>query len=227
MKWANKIFFGMVLLLFVMGAGLCLNPNMTKENMENMLSNEVPLERVQVEGDGNSHCPNLLIRSENKLYLHNTNQPQSETNPLVFENLDKYLEYVQAQRSHNVRCPILFLQEENNAQGQNVYRARPSPTSMEGGGQVEAVQIVDASREHPPFNQNQYAGFDPMGFNVGKYTVLDRIHNSTANVAVSDNPMDANWGGTLFSNQAVDSGKYADREVGKPTMVPKVVEIYK
>lgn len=224
MKWANKIFFGLVLLLFVMGAALCLNPNLTKENMENMLSNEVPLERVQVEGDA---CPNLLIRSGNKLYLHNTNQQQSDTNPLIFENLDKYLEYVKAQREQNIRCPVLFLQEENNAQGQNVYRARPSPTSMEGGGQVEAVRIVDASRENPPYNQNQYAGFDPMGFNVGKYTELDQIHNSTANAAVSDNPMDENWGGTLFSNKAVDSGKYADREVGKPTMVPKVVEIYK
>ena len=226
MKWANKIFFGMVLLLFAMGAALCLNPQMTKENMENMLSDEGgPLEqRVQAES---SNCPNLLIRSGNKLYLHNTNQKQSDINPLIFDNLDKYLEYVQAQRGQNVRCPVLFLQEENNAQGENVYRARPSPTSMEGGGQVEAVQIVDASREHPPFNQNQYAGFDPMGFNVGKYTELDKIHNSTSYAAVSDNPMDPNWGGTLFSNQSVDSGKYADREVGKPTMVPKVVEIYK
>jgi hypothetical protein len=224
MKWANKIFFVFVLLLFAIGVALCLNPNITKENMENMLSDEVPLERVQVE---NQSCPDLLVRSENKLYLHNTKMERSETNPIVFEDLDKYLEYLQAQREKNIRCPVLFVQEENNAQGQTVYRMRPSPTSMEGGAPVEPVRIVDSSRENPPFNQNQYAGFDPQGHDVGRFTELDQIHESTANANISDNPMDPNWGGTLFSRQAVESGKYADREVGKQTMVPKVVEIYK
>ena len=104
---------------------------------------------------------------------------------------------------------------------------RPSPTSMDGGSQVEPIRLVDGSRDHPPFNQNQFAGFDPQGFNVGQFTELDRIHNSTANASISDNPMDTNWGGTLFSREAVESGKYADREVGKQTLVPKVVEIYK
>ena len=224
MKLANKLFFVFVLVLFGLGAALCLNPNITKENMENMLSDEVPLERVQIEND---RCPNLLIRSGNQLYLHNTNMERSNTNPLVFENLDSYLEYVKAQRAQNIQCPVLFLQEENNAQGQNVYRMRPSPVSMEGGAQTAPVKILDGSRDNPPYNQNQYAGFDPKGFNIGQFTELDQIHHSTAMAKISDNPMDPNWGGTLFSRQAVESGKYADREVGKPTMIPKVVEIYK
>jgi hypothetical protein len=224
MKWANKLFFLFVLLVFGMGFAICLNPNMTKENMENMLSDEVPLDRVQIESN---LCPDLLVRSNNKLYLHNTQIERSETNPIVFEDLDKYLEYLKAQREKNIRCPVLFVQEENNTQGQTVYRMRPSPTSMEGGGQVEPVRVVDSSREHPPFNQNQYAGFDPQGHDVGKFTDLDRIHDSTADAKISDNPMDPNWGGTIFSRQAVESGKYAENEVGKPTMVPKVVEIYK
>lgn len=213
-----------VLLVFGMGVALCLNPTMTKENMENMLSDEVPLERVQVE---NNSCPDLLVRSGNKLYLHNTQMQRSDTNPIVFDDLDNYLEYLKIQRGNNIRCPVLFVQEENNAQGQTVYRMRPSPTSMEGGAQIEPVRIVDASREHPPYNQNQYAGFDPHGNDVGRFTELDRIHYSTEKAKVSDNPMDANWGGTIFSKEAVESGKYADNEVGKPTMVPKVVEIYK
>jgi hypothetical protein len=225
MNFANKIFFVFVLVLFSLGAAICLNPEITKENMENMLSDEVPLERVLVE---NNSCPDVLIRSGNQLFLHNTNKPNSEINPLVFENLDKYLEYLKSQRAQNIRCPVLFLQEENNAQGETVYRARPSPTSMDGGGQVEPIKVVDGSREHPPYNQNQYAGFDPHGNNIGQFTELDRIHQSTeTNAAVSDNPMDPNWGGTIFSAQAVKSGKYAENEVGKPTMVPKVVEIYK
>lgn len=224
MKPLNKIFMVFLLFIFGLGAALCLNPLINKENMENMLSND-SLERVHMESVNNKQCPNLLIRSENRLFLHNTNLESSPSNPIVFENLDDYLEYVKRQRQQNVHCPILFLQEEHNAQGQTVYRMRPGPTSMEGGSQIEP--IIDASRDNPPFNQNQYASFDPQGFDVGKFTVLDQIHNSTANAPISDNPMDPNWGGTVFSRQAVASGKYADREVGKPTLVPKVVEIYK
>jgi len=225
MKIEKKMFFVFVLVLLALGAALCLDPTITKENLENMLSDEVPLERVQM---GQNECPNLLIRSADRLYLHNTNVVQSDSNPVVFENLDSYLEYLKTQRlQNNSACPILFLQEENDTQGQNVYRMRPSPTSMEGGGQTAPIRIVDGSRDNPPYNQNQYAGFDPIGFNQGQFTELDQIHNSTATANISDNPMDPNWGGTLFSREAVESGKYAGNEVGKATLVPKVVEIYK
>ena len=104
---------------------------------------------------------------------------------------------------------------------------RPSPTSMEAGAPIQPVEIADGSRDRPPFNENLFAGFDPHGYNIGQYSELDAIHDSTANAKVSDNPMDSNWGGIYFSQAAVDSGKYANREVGKQTMIPKVLEIYK
>jgi hypothetical protein len=225
MKLAMKLFFTFILVLFVMGIALCLNPAVNKENMENMLSDEIPLERVPIE---NKSCPNLLIRSGSKLYLHNTAQPRSDTNPIGFDNLEGYLEYLQEQRKEGIRCPVLFLQEENNTQGQTVYRMRPGPNNMAGGFPTEPTEVADGSRDRPPFNQNQFAGFDPHGFHVGQYTELDQIHDSTSNAAaVSDNPMDTNWGGVEFSREAVESGKYEDRQVGKPSLVPKVVEIYK
>ena len=220
MKLAKKIFLGFVLLIFSLGAVLCLNPIINKKSIENMLSGKDPsLERVHAE---NNTCPNLLIKTGNQLFLQNTNIQQSESNPIVFENLDKYLEYVQAQRRMNVHCPVLFLQEESNTQGQNVYRMRPSPTSLEGGAQIGPIELVDGSRDHPPYNQNQFPGFDPQGYDVGRITELDIIHESTSKAPISDNPMDSNWGGTTFSSQAVASGKYAGSEVGKPTFVSKV-----
>ena len=33
---------------------------------------------------------------------------------------------------------------------------------------------------------------------------------------VSDNPMDTNWGGVVYTHNTVDSGKYKDREVVPP-----------
>ena len=225
-KNINLFYLLFVLIMFAFGTAICLNPMVTRENMENMLQGEVHLEQPtptpMVDTPSNS-CPNLLIRSQNVLFLQNTNMPKSATNPMVFQNLDEYLLYLKSQRKQNIRCPVLFLQEETNTQGENVYRTMPSPFLKE-----EVIMAEDGSRDNPPYNQDQYAGFDPYGFNVGQLTNIDQIHQSTEkNNRVSDNPMDTNWGGTTFSQESVESGKYADREVGKPTLVPKVVEIYK
>jgi hypothetical protein len=224
MKIKNTKLWILILLLsvFVLGIFVCLHPMVNRENLMNMMENEVTLEQVQ-----NTSCPNLLIRSGKELHLVNTNRPKGPDNPVIFPDLDAYLNYLRAQRSKNIRCPVLFLQEEQNAQGETVYRMRPSPLNMNGDAPVEPIQILDASRDTPPYNENQYSGFDAHGQHIGELTQLDEIHASTAYAKVSDNPMDTNWGGTLFSQDAVASGKYEDRQVGKPRLVPKVIEIYK
>ena len=81
-------------------------------------------------------------------------------------------------------------------------------------------KYVDSSRDHPPYNQNLYAGFDPYNQYIGEYTDLDQIHDSTLNqnpsLGLSDNPMDPNWGGVMFTRRQVNSGKYDDNVVTKP-----------
>lgn len=210
--------------IFIIGFFVCLDPSMNRENMMNMVQGQGTLEQVH---SPDANCPNVLIRSGNQLHLLNTVQPKGPSNPLIFENLDAYKEYIQDQRKKGVRCPVLFLQEENNTQGQTVYRMRPGPNNMTPGVPTQPVEITDASRDRPPYNKNHFAGFDPYGQHIGQYTELDKIHDSTEKAKVSDNPMDTNWGGVLFSQQTVESGKYANREVGKPRMVPKVMELYK
>jgi len=67
--------------------------------------------------------------------------------------------------------------------------------------------IIDSSRDNGPYNQGQYPGFDPYGQDQGLYTELDRIHDSTKKEGqFSDNPMDPNWGGVLYTRQQVMSG---------------------
>lgn len=222
LKNTKMLILFLLISVFVLGIFVCLHPMVNRENMVNMMNDQTTLEQVQ-----NTSCPNLLIRSGNELHLINTNRPKGPGNPIIFPNLEKYLDYLHVQRSKNIRCPVLFLQEEQNTQGETVYRMRPSPTNMNGNVPVEPIQLLDASRDTPPYNENQYAGFDSHGQNVGEFTQLDEIHASTAYAKVSDNPMDTNWGGTSFSQDAVATGKYSDREVGKPSLVPKVIEIYK
>jgi len=81
-------------------------------------------------------------------------------------------------------------------------------------------KYTDSTRDHPPFNQNQYAGFDPYNQHLGSYTDIDQIHDSTINqnpaLGLSDNPMDPNWGGIMFTRRQVNSGKYDDNVVTKP-----------
>ena len=58
-----------------------------------------------------------------------------------------------------------------------------------------------------------------MGLHVGQYTDIDKIHDSTETDAISDNPADPNWGGVLYTESVVQSGKYDDNKVVRPLLV--------
>jgi hypothetical protein len=170
-------------------------------------------------------CPDLLIQRGPVFYLYNTKLPLIQgANPLIFNSLEEYGTYYNARKSTGKDCPPLFLQQENNAQGADIYRIRPSPFNPFAGvpsnsplvqpydGQV--VKEEDASRDNG-YNQNMYAGFDPENLYIGRLTELDKIHESTEQTEISDNPMDTNWGGILHTQGQVDIGKYAENEVTK------------
>jgi hypothetical protein len=197
-----------------------------------ILSNKEGLEHIQQSTpdlQNQSSCPDLLIQKGAVLLLYNTSQPIVDgQNPLPFYTLDDYINYLEIQRNNGIRCPVLYLTQENNAQGQDVYRMRPSPFDLQGGlptmvptqnaSPTHFINVSDASRMNPPYNSNNYPGFDPQGFYVGTYTNLDQIHNSTKQNVISDNPMDPNWAGTTYTQQMVDSGKYEGNAVSRPIL---------
>jgi len=160
-------------------------------------------------------CPNLLIKKEGRLLLYNTNKAEDENNPIQFSNLDEYINYLEIQRSKGNSCPILYLQQESNTQGEETYRIRPSPFNNDSSQNIKP--IVNAEREHPPYNIGNYPAFDPHGQDIGSYNEIDQIHDST-NRGPSDNPMDSNWGGVTLTQRAVDSGKYDKEQVVKPIL---------
>lgn len=77
----------------------------------------------------------------------------------------------------------------------------------------DPVEIQDSNDDNPNYNQNMYNGFDPTSQYVGMYTNLDKIHQSTSFSELSDNAMDANWGGVLYTEEIVNSGKYDENLV--------------
>jgi hypothetical protein len=215
MSLSKRIFIIFLLCTFLLGLYITvywdISVNLkTKENMENSTD---------------TGCPDLLIQKGNSLLLYNTKKPEDETNPISFFNLDEYINYLEIQKKKGNACPVLFLQQENNAQGDDVYRVRPSPFDLQGGLQHDPeqvndgiAQVNDASRANPPYNKDQYHGFDPNGQHIGEYTNVDAIHDSTNAKKISDNPMDSKWAGITYTQQMIDSGKYVDNEIVKPSL---------
>jgi len=214
--------------------------------------------------------------------LYNSKQPvQAGVNPITFSSLDEYIYYIKVQRyKYGQYCPVLYLQQETNAQGQDVYRMRPSPFNPQAGlptqlqqnplsntlnippellptqgpnafsnasvtQQATALQqqnplllspmpppqisppltpYIDANHQ-PPYNQGYY-GFDPTSQYVGKYTVLDQVHDATKSqfpaVGLSTNPMDPNWAGIVYTNEPMILSGPSSSPASSPAQGPDI-----
>ena len=201
-----------LLVIFIIGAYASMYFNVDPKDIKRKIENMEP----------DLSCPDMLVKKGETLVLYNKKKPEiAGINPIIFRSLDDYIEFVQNQQNKGIDCPVLYLQQETTTQGQDVYRLRPSPFELQGGlnqstPSMKAVTISDANRENPPYNQNNYPGFDPEGQYIGVYTNLDAVHDSTKNTISSDNPMDYNWGGVKQTLNAVESGKYEGRQITRP-----------
>ena len=189
-------------------------------------------------GNTQPRCPNLLIQKGSRIFLYNSAVAKVPgVNPVEFENLEDYTEFLDWQRSQGIRCPVLYLQETYDAQGNPVYKVRPSVSEPQGGlppsiasssgdtimesslGNPDALAypnptlLVDATRNDPPYNKNSFPGYDESSYYVGTTTPLDTMNTVQQKEKVSPNPMDRNWGGAEYTKSLVDKGYYADNEV--------------
>ena len=183
-------------------------------------------------------CPNLLIQKGARFYLYNSKVAKVPgVNPIEFENLEDYTEFLDWQRSQNIRCPVLYLQETYDAQGNPVYKIRPSVSEPQAGlppsiasstgdiisestlGNPNALAypnptlLVDSTRNDPPYNKNSYPAYDESSYYIGTTTPLDTMDMAQEKSNVSPNPMDTNWGGSEYTENLVDKGYYKDNEV--------------
>ena len=169
-----------------------------------------------------NRCPNILVQHGSEIFLYNSKvEKVPGVNPIRFKSLEDYSEFMEWLRGRGIRCPVLFLQYSYNAQGEAVYKIRPSPADIQGGlsanvpyspAPAALVQMMDASRDNPPFNNQMYDGFDPLNFNMGDYTAHDAaFREKELTMKYSDNPMDSNWGGRQYTESVVASGAYIER----------------
>lgn len=233
MKKITILFVLFLMLSFISGIYFCsYHSSYSIETFEN---NDKSNEK-----SNNDDCPDLLIKSGNAILLYNSKLPETPgINPLPFYNLDEYINYLEIQKRKGIHCPVLFLQEEVNTQGNSVYRIRPDIFQQQGGLSSSPqlyntitptiarnpIQVIDANQDNHPYNKGGYNEFDPYGQHIGEYTIIDSIHDSTyKGKSLSENPMDDNWGGVIYTKNAVDSGKYIENEVAPISRVGPFTE---
>jgi len=188
-------------------------------------------------------CPDLLIQKGSRFYLYNSKLVQVPgVNPIEFDNLEDYTEFLDWQKSQNIKCPVLYLQETYDAQGNRVYKSRPSVSEPQSGlppstaapigiaSQISPLMesalepigedaypnpslLVDATRNDPPYNSQSYPSHDQTSYYIGTTTPLDVMNMKQEAAPISPDPMDTNWGGGDYTQSLVDKGYYKDNEV--------------
>lgn len=175
-----------------------------------------PSEGFALSGEDSKRCPNVLIQKGKEIYLYNSKLAEVPgVNPMKFDNLEEYTEFVKWQRSQGINCPVLFMQNSYDAQGNEIYKIKPSPNSAQEGlppvsSLAEANMLnvppgtrpsqvsllYDASRDDPPYNNDSYPGFDASNQDIGLYTPLDKMFKEgETSGSPSANAMDDNWSG--------------------------------
>ena len=176
----------------------------------------------------NTNCPNVLIQKGARLYLYNSKKKEVPgVNPVIFNNLEEYVEFVEFQRASGTICPVLYLQHSSEADGTESYKIRPGPTNLQGGlsgvpasalpysppPRKQITKLLDASHNDPPYNVNSYPGYDNSNVDQGEFTPDMMLDYVTASTGLSPDPMDPNWGGADFTQTLVDGGYYKPDEV--------------
>jgi|TARA_B110000259_G_scaffold147828_1_gene166707 hypothetical protein len=213
-----KIF--VIALVFLLGLYYYVNSIKTKELFSTKSSND--------------KCPTMLIEKDGKIFLFNSKaEIQPNINPIQFENLEEYAEFVELQKSKNINCPILFLQYTTDTQNNDLLQIKPSIFETQGGLPINKSEtlkttlqpdyfeknemqnaVLDSNPESTvKFNAGMYSSFDQYNQNVGLDTPLDFLF--TEKTIESRNPIDPNWGGKDFTENALKAGEYEGREVYK------------
>jgi len=202
----------LILVIFLLGIYFCMCPS--SKALEGLTNNSKTQPR----------CPNILLQKGSRFYLYNSDVAMVPgVNPIEFDNLEDYTEFIEWQRSKGIICPILFLQNTYDAQGDSVYKIRPSVSEPQGGlpsvittipTAPNPTLLIDATRNDHPYNTNSVPAYDQTDFYIGATTPLESIPNeSEENMLYSPNPMDDNWGGQRYTQSLVDSGYYIGNEV--------------
>ena len=180
----------------------------------------------------NNQCPNLLVKKGNELHLVNTKKAMIPgVNPIKFKNLEEYAEFVKYQKHMKINCPILYYEETYDTQNNKGYRLLNDPFDKNSGlpshfsdnyniNNRKNVKINDATMDKPPYNHNQYQGFDEQNQHIGLKTKIDDIKLEDVN------PMETHWKGDAATKQSIQRGDFVGRtrNMNDPFLEEKILQ---
>ncbi len=174
-------------------------------------------------------CPDLLVQKGTRFFLYNSKVREVPgVNPIVFQSLEDYTAFLEWQRSQGIRCPVLYLQASYDAQGQRVYKPRPSVSDPQAGLPPAYDNLKPSPLAPSGIASQGPAAFesesDPQYVSPLTKLLLDHRRPRAARSAMgadvdlapegtSVDPMDPNWGGADYTQAAVDAGEFAGDSV--------------
>uniref|UniRef100_A0A6C0F9N3 Uncharacterized protein n=1 Tax=viral metagenome TaxID=1070528 RepID=A0A6C0F9N3_9ZZZZ len=158
MKMTFRLF--VILIAIILGIYFCITQGKDPEPEPN--SETEGFESTKLSTD--EKCPNLLIQKDGKIYLTNTKEKEVPgVNPIVFDNLEEYVEFMKWHRSQGLKCPVLFLQKTHDTQGKITYKVRPDIIDPQGGLPPKADNPTPAPGS--PQNAGKQVNMDLDGVN--------------------------------------------------------------
>jgi hypothetical protein len=152
----NTMLLILLMVTFLSGIYYCVKVSSFKLSLTEGLTNMA-----------NPRCPDILVQKDKKYFLYNSKVAKVPgVNPVEFDNLEDYVEFMDWQRSQGIRCPVLYLQTTYDAQGNSVYKVRPSPTDLHGG-------LPPALANKPTAPSKSAATKDPSSISTPIPTNLD------------------------------------------------------
>jgi len=168
---------------------------------------------------GMGQCPNMLVKKGKELHLINTKKALIPgVNPIKFNSLEDYAEYVKWSKKVGIKCPILYYEQTYNTQNERGFRLLDDPLNPSAGlssnppatrQPAQTQMLTDANRDDPPYNENNFSGFDADNQYIGVKTPLDNITLQQENGSLST--MDSNWVGGKCTQNAINAGKFEGR----------------
>jgi len=200
-----------IILMFMFGFVFIRHSKGYKENFEQESNNANEVSESKTVFDlfkTSSKCPTKIIHKNDGIYLYFTS---GEPKSVKLNNLEQYVILLEQLRKNNIKCPILFYKEMYSTQNNIGYRYMPEYSTLMLPT-PEQSKLSDANRSsHKIYNKNTYPGYDPYNQYIGLNTPLDKMFHEKE--TISDNPMDAGWGGKDFTETAIRTGKYKGNEV--------------
>ena len=82
----------------------------------------------------------------------------------------------------------------------------------------QASTNADFITDSAAYPGSGYAAYDPLTEDINHYEYVAKEFASSQPNGLSDNPMDPNWGGVMYTQNVIKSGKYNDNNITKPLL---------